>query len=157
MPSGDKRLHAAEERRPTAGIASTNATACSIGVAARKIFGRVASRRKPASSIVMVRMIAARRSDQDVDARRHQSGVITEGFEQGLVTQGVHASHQTAAALEDRQADRTLLRGVGIRAQSQLQPFLDQARQGGSRPGRKRPGAGKELIVEIEGGLHGPT
>src|SRR5205807_5318606 len=59
------------------------------------------------------------------------------------------------ATLKYRQADPTALCGVCLRAKSQLQTFLNQASQARALLGGQCFGIGEELIVEVQGGLHG--
>ena len=75
-----------------------------------------------------------------------KSGVIAQRLEHGLVAQRVYTRREPAAALEHRQADRSMLCGNGLGAKAQMQPFLDQPRQARALSGREGLGLGEELV-----------
>src|SRR6266540_3310425 len=80
------------------------------------------------------------------------SGVTISGLQQSLVAQSVEPRRQPAFAAVDGKPH-----GPGWRlprAQAQLQPFLDQARQAGVLLGSQCFGLGHQRVVEVECGLH---
>lgn len=108
---------------------------------------------QPVAGGRVMRMVATRGGDQDVDVRCRRLSILIGGIQQCLVAQGIEPGNQPALAAVDGQANG--FGGSALGAQTQLQAFFDQARQTGVLLCRQCLGLGQQYIVQIKRSLHG--